>query len=836
MLFLIGLLTLPNFQLNGQEKNATPIVANIGNDLVFREHRPGMWTFICPEIINPTNNRLQAKVVAFFEFAQNRQFEKELLIPAKSTITTTLPIFVPASSKQSADIQVQLWDVGGAEPKLILNNGTRSYQTSVSIRGGKESKDSRYHASALLDSIDINDAPIQKQQGLLDAEELLFATRIYANQNARIGRSADIFLPSSARAFESVNQIVIHNDRLLNDAAGMTAVRRWLGNGGDLWIMLDLVNAETVAQLLGDGVPFQVIDRTSLTSVQLMDADPESVAAPQPSREFETPIDFVRVKLDGAMPHFSVNGWPAIFSSKIGRGRVMFTSIGANALMRMRTEDDMPGNPRLGISEFVLVDSMESIAYQMLVEEGKSEQLADGDLQEELVNQIGYKIISQRNVMIILGIYSALLVLVGLFLIRNQRLDWLLFIGPVLAVLTAGVFILAGYQNSQVSPPTFASFQNVAVLPGSSEFQVRGLGVLYSQTEESFALGGTNDGNMQGLVESDAEQSEKISWNQDGDWEFAEGKIEPGIRVFSISSNISAPKKLFASVTFDENGLVGAIESNSMIENLSDIVIACPKGRYFSATQSETGLVFGKENELPDGQFLSSNLIDDEQRWRQSIYAKTFPVDDSTRWVNDFTLFGWSPPLELDLKIPPDFERQGGALIQMPLRITAPKQGSKVFIPAAFIDLQSVRLENLGVSSIYKSKTRQWNGSIQKKSDVTLRFQIPNEVLPLKIESATFSIKRMFSPYRDVTIKFGNQGKILAEFSEPTGKFERIITDPNLLSVNENGQIEIAIESEVYQAFLDQRATVTDLTKRKELPRDDMDDITLEVYGTVVEK
>ena len=157
-------------------------------------------------------------------------------------------------------------------------------------------------------------------------------------------------------------------------------------------------------------------------------------------------------------------------------------------------------------------------------------------------------------------------------------------------------------------------------------------------------------------------------------------------------------------------------------------------------------------------------------------------------------------------------------------------------VPAAFIDLQSVRFDNLGVSSIYKSKTRQWNGSIQKKSDVKLRFQLPTEVLPLKIESATFSIKRMFSPYRTVTIKFGNEGEVLAKLAEPTGKFERTIDDPKLLTLNENGQIEIAIESEVYQSFFDERSKVTNLAQRKELPRDNLDDIRLEVFGTVLEK
>ncbi len=837
MLFvLLGVIDRTNLVLIAQEPAGTPVVLDIGNDLVFREHRPGLWSYICPEIKNPTSNLLEAKVVAFFESAKNRQFEKELEIPANSTLRTTIPIFVPRSSKSSSDIQVQLWDVGGTEPKLILNNGVRSYQTSVSIRGVNLAEGSRYHSSALLDAVDIDAVPAAKRQAYSDAEELLFATRIYTNQSARIGKSTDSFLPSSSRAFESVSQMVIHNDRLLNDSAGMTAVRRWLGNGGDLWIMLDLVSAETVTQLLGDALPFHQVDRTSLTTVQLVDADPESVAAPQPPREFEKPIDLVRVVLDGGTPHFSVEGWPAIFSSQFGKGRIMFTAVSANALMRKRTAEDPPSNPRLGISDYLLVDSMEAMAYQMLVEDGSVEGLTNEELQTELVNQIGYQIMSQRNVMIILAVYSVLLLLTGCWLIQKKRLDWLLFIGPLFAILTAGVFLLLGYQNSRVSPPTFASFQQVAPLPGSSEFQVHGLGVLYSQTQQSYPLGGTNDGRMQGIAETNEDQSEKISWNRKGDWEFAGGKIEPGIRVFSISSNIGAPEKMFASVTFDEKGLVGTLESNSLLESLRDIVIACPKGRYFSVTESAVGLSFGKENELPDGQFVGSNLISDEQRWHQSIYAALFPIDDSSRWVNDFSLFGWAPPLELDLTIPPEYERTGGALVRVPLRITSPESGAKVFVPAAFIDLQSVRFENQGLSSIYKSKTREWNGSIQKKADIKLRFQIPKEVLPLKIESAKFSVKRIFSPYRDVTIKFGNEGEILAKLSEPTGRFERTIKDSKLLTLDENGQIEIAIESEVYQSFFDERSRVTDITQRKELPRDNLDDIRLEVTGTYIGK
>ena len=44
----------------------------------------------------------------------------------------------------------------------------------------------------------------------------------------------------------------------------MAAVRAWVRNGGKLWLMLDLLQENTVNQLLGGHFPFETVDRLSL--------------------------------------------------------------------------------------------------------------------------------------------------------------------------------------------------------------------------------------------------------------------------------------------------------------------------------------------------------------------------------------------------------------------------------------------------------------------------------------------------------------------------------------------------------------------------------------------
>src|SRR5260370_40214472 len=108
------------------------------------------------------------------------------------------------------------------------------------------------------------------------------------------------FLPPIPAAFDGVDHIVLAGRRLDLDSPGQVILRRWLEQGGKLWVMLDRTDPDLVARILG-GVPgFHVVDRTSLTTIHIeasrVAAAPDGTSDLEPAtREFEQPVDFVCV-------------------------------------------------------------------------------------------------------------------------------------------------------------------------------------------------------------------------------------------------------------------------------------------------------------------------------------------------------------------------------------------------------------------------------------------------------------------------------------------------------------------------------------------------------------
>ena len=66
-----------------------------------------------------------------------------------------------------------------------------------------------------------------------------------------VGEISGRFLPPSQEAFDGIDHFVLAGNRLAQDPAGARAVRQWVERGGTLWVMLDLVDPETVAPIFG---------------------------------------------------------------------------------------------------------------------------------------------------------------------------------------------------------------------------------------------------------------------------------------------------------------------------------------------------------------------------------------------------------------------------------------------------------------------------------------------------------------------------------------------------------------------------------------------------------
>src|SRR5262249_31459584 len=145
-----------------------------------------------------------------------------------------------------------------------------------------------------------------------------------------------------AEGFDGIDHFVIASRRLADDPAGLRALRQWLERGGKVWVMLDLVDPEVIAPLLGDAFDFQVVDRVGLTNFAIQESeDAQPPEGPQARQVHERPVDFVRVLLPPQeRVRHTINGWPAWFTRQVGRGKVVFTTLGPRGWHRPRRRAD----------------------------------------------------------------------------------------------------------------------------------------------------------------------------------------------------------------------------------------------------------------------------------------------------------------------------------------------------------------------------------------------------------------------------------------------------------------------------------------------------------------
>src|SRR6266508_1638605 len=138
--------------------------------------------------------------------------------------------------------------------------------------------------------------------------------------------------------------------------------------------MLDVVEPEVLAPLLGEALDFQVVDRVGLTDFEI-ETQTTGSRGPEaePPQKREQPVEFVRVLLPrGERARPTVNGWPAWFTRPVGKGKVVFATLGPRGLFRDRVRSDPlrrindPESPYKDSPDFpVPLAPLEGIANEM---------------------------------------------------------------------------------------------------------------------------------------------------------------------------------------------------------------------------------------------------------------------------------------------------------------------------------------------------------------------------------------------------------------------------------------------------------------------------------------
>ena len=117
--------------------------------------------------------------------------------------------------------------------------------------------------------------------------------RYFAGLSDHVSIVPDEYLPPTQESLDAVNVFIVAGNRLAQDPLGRAALRRWVQEGGCLWVMLDHVELAVVAAILGDPSDLAIVDRVGLNTTRLYRPleDPTS----EPLQEHEQPVSFVRV-------------------------------------------------------------------------------------------------------------------------------------------------------------------------------------------------------------------------------------------------------------------------------------------------------------------------------------------------------------------------------------------------------------------------------------------------------------------------------------------------------------------------------------------------------------
>ena len=345
-------------------------------------------------------------------------------------------------------------------------------------------------------------------------------------------------------------------------------------------------------------------------------------------------------------------------------------------------------------------------------------------LQPLLAEEIGYSVVPRATVVGIFGMALLASLVLGVVLRKSRRPELLGWLGPAAALGATVVFLVVGERARQAVPPTVAVAQIIEGVSDKDEAAVHGLLEVYRPKPGPIEAGVEQGGlfqldarDMQGQLRQFV-LTDLDAWH----WERVSLLAEPRLASFHVT--VPTEKPIVALARFGPDGVEGKL--SGPFQNLSDALLSTTTGRKLAVhIQADGAFRAAGSDVLPKEQYLSGTLLTDRQQRRQDFYGKFLkkPGPASLRGRN--VLMAWADPLDMHFHIAPGARRAGSALVVALLRLEHLAAGERATIPGSFLPYQRL----LG--------SQQVQPTLESSDDVEmhLRFQLPAEVLPFKVEA-----------------------------------------------------------------------------------------------------
>jgi hypothetical protein len=763
--------------------SSLPTSVNAGWPAGMGRYCPQRWGIVAVDSSNSTDHPQEILALLYFTNDPALQYARRSWVPPRAVRRSWMPIRFPAFAA----------DVGMAE--LVSLRLDKSSGAEVAVRdSGGLMRPSIYlavtHSKTITGVISNRaDSRVLKKE----VADVIVAMKESAHlPRRRASKLHCDFLPPTAESLQSLAHLVIAGDQLASDAAGMSAVRQWLMEGGRLWIMLDQVDPATVELLLGDTFDCQVVDRVGLTRVELNRVDPKLVGSAESPAEFEEPVELVRVITANQNVLYSVNGWPAAFSRPVGSGYVLFTTLGPRGWIRTRTARD----PRLinptYPSDYIASDALGKLGGRFFPR-SQAPILAPERFSPALSRQIGYRIVERNWIVAILGMFCLVLLLVGAWLRRGEQLEKMVWIGPALAAITAVFLIAIGTRSRHEVPSTVAMAQIAHIESGIEELRITGVTAIFNQNEYNREIGSKRGGVLLPDMTGLGGKTRRMTWTDLDAWHWENLSLPSGIRMATFRTKAESHQTIEARGSFGPTGFTGTIQAGPFTE-VSDAIIAMPSHRNLAVNiDPDGGFSAGPDDVLAPGHFINRALLTDRQRHRAEMHRQSLDVGGPVSYPTRPMLLAWARPLDLGFVISEGAKQVGWALLPIPLKVDPVPADTEVVIPSTFVDFRQVAGLDERISSAYGNYRREW--MVQRRaSRIWLRFQIPKEVLPLTIKRATLKLKINAPSWSAHICGVSDMREVpLQTLSGPVGAFQVPIHEPKALTLDDDGGLLLGI-------------------------------------------
>jgi hypothetical protein len=763
------------------------------------------WGSITFAVRNLSDAPREARVVVYHDGDEFSEYARDLWVPARAEVTAWMSVGpVPKlgpGGKPFSPI--------GRTLHFILYDRTDGALTVVRPTGAEKLRDrvvlyrpkSEWSTALFVDEPnDPDESSFRHPTPDAEAATIVRVMRGLRGQSEYLSHVVDATLPSSAESYDGIDQIVLASNRLKADPHARASLRQWVERGGQLWVMLDQVDAELLESLLGEECAPQVVDRTSLSRVRLVRASmserPNANSGKTDFRDYERPVAFVRVALTGRETvHHYVDSWPAAFSIRAGRGRILVTTLGPHGWYRDRGGATLPAGPNRRPqavadppSPFASHPSL-PVALDALLELSSDLKPVEipfrlEDLNAVVQDEIGYRVPERGSVALWLGAFVAALAGIGVLLRRSRRTEIVGWLVPGVALGLGATFALVGGAARHAIPPTSAIAEVVDAVPGSGEVAQAGVFAAFEPSPGPVRLaaprGGVIDFDFDGL-----EGQNRVRVQTDRDtWHYEKLAMPAGVRLGQYRATRTSPVRAVAS--FGPEGLSGRLDAPEFRDPTDAILVA--RNREVTAARFLPDGTFriGADDLLARGQFLAGAVLGDRQQARQGIYRRMFGDGDGKTVpdhydVGDF-LLAWTNPTELPFTSNEASRAIGSSLLAVPIEYQRPAAGTAVFVPRAFLPFRRWQEGRLRAPTLDSTRP----------IDMRLRFQLPDSVLPLAIEKATLHVK-VRAPSRRVILQGYENDKpvTILEQREPTGPIRVEIADARHLKLDAEGGLHV---------------------------------------------